>query len=113
VHAHLRLHPGDGAARQCLRNAVVAVGGLHHVQPHVDAAVEEIHRTLRPGGFFCFAEPHARSLPDAVRHLWYKLDPLFERNEEAIDVDRLMAQHQDRFDFITTRYAGNLAYLLV
>ena len=94
-------------------DCVFVVGGLHHVQPHLDPAIDEIHRILRPGGYFCFAEPHARSLPDAVRRLWYKVDRLFERNEEAIDVDALKAANTQRFDFITTKYSGNLAYLLV
>ena len=94
-------------------DAVVVVGGLHHVQPHLDEAVDEIYRILRPGGYFCFAEPHARALPDLVRRLWYKVDPLFERNEEAIDVEALKQKNAGRFEFITTRYSGNLAYLLV
>jgi SAM-dependent methyltransferase len=94
-------------------DAVFVVGGLHHVQPHLDEAVDEIYRILRPGGYFCFAEPHARSFPDAVRRFWYKFDRLFERNEEAIDVDKLKSTNAGRFDFITTRYGGNLAYLLV
>jgi len=94
-------------------DAVFVVGGLHHVQPHLDAAVDEIYRILRPGGYFGFVEPHAHSLPDTVRRLWYKFDRLFERNEEAIDIDDLKAKNADRFDFTITRYCGNLAYLLV
>ena len=94
-------------------DAVFVVGGLHHVQPHLDEAVDEIYRVLRPGGYFCFAEPHARSFPDAVRRLWYKFDRLFEANEEAIDVDELKSKNAGRFEFMTTRYSGNLAYLLV
>jgi|ERR1700693_339624 len=94
-------------------DAVFVVGGLHHVQPHLDPAIDEIYRILRPGGYFCFAEPHARSFPDTVRRLWYKVDRLFERNEEAIDVDDIKSKNAARFDFITTRYAGSLAYLLV
>lgn len=94
-------------------DCIFVVGGLHHVQPHLDEAVDEIYRILRPGGYFCFAEPHARSFPDAVRRFWYKFDRLFEANEEAIDVDDIKAKNADRFDFIATRYSGNLAYLLV
>jgi ubiquinone/menaquinone biosynthesis C-methylase UbiE len=94
-------------------DCVFVVGGLHHVQPHLDPAIDEIYRILRPGGYFCFAEPHARSFPDMVRRLWYKVDRLFERNEEAIDVNDLKSKNAGRFDFITTKYSGNLAYLLV
>jgi SAM-dependent methyltransferase len=94
-------------------DAVFVVGGLHHVQPAIDPAIDEIYRILRPDGYFCFAEPHARSFPDAVRRLWYKVDRLFERNEEAIDVDALKATNARRFEFIATKYSGNIAYLLV
>ena len=94
-------------------DCVVVVGGLHHVQPHLDPAIDEIYRILRPGGYFCFAEPHAHSLPDTIRRLWYTVDRLFERNEEAIEVDDLKSKNAGRFDFITTRYSGNVAYLLV
>src|SRR5256885_9355121 len=92
-------------------DVVVVVGGLHHVQPRVDEAVDEIWRLLRPGGFFCFAEPHERSLIDLVRRPWYKLDRLFERDERSIDVDRLEKRNQARFEFVSKRYGGNVAYL--
>ena len=94
-------------------DAVMVVGALHHVQPYVEQAVDEIHRLLRPGGFFCFLEPHVGSLPNAIRRLWYRLDPLFEENEAAVDVDRLMDRNRHRFEFVTTSYTGGLAFLLV
>jgi len=94
-------------------DAVMVVGALHHVHPYVEQAVDEIHRLLRPGGFFCFLEPHLGSLPNAFRRLWYRFDPLFEENEAAIDLDRLMDLNRHRFDFVTTSYTGALAFLLV
>ena len=39
-------------------DCVAVVGGLHHIHPNVKAAVREIHRVLKPGGHFCFMEPH-------------------------------------------------------
>jgi ubiquinone/menaquinone biosynthesis C-methylase UbiE len=94
-------------------DCVVVVGGLHHLQPQVHQAVDEIHRVLKPGGYFCFAEPHAGSLPDLARKLWYRHDVLFEKNERAIDIDDLRTENASRFDFLRTRYLGNIAYLLV
>jgi SAM-dependent methyltransferase len=94
-------------------DAVMVVGALHHVHPYVEQAVDEIHRILRPGGFFCFLEPHVGSLPNAIRRLWYRLDPLFEDNEAAIDLDHLMDHKRHRFEFVTTSYSGSLAFLLV
>ena len=38
---------------------------------------------------------------------------MFEDNEQAIDVAALQAKNEDRFEFLTTRYGGGVAYLLV
>jgi SAM-dependent methyltransferase len=92
---------------------VFVVGGLHHVHPNVDEAIDEIHRILRPGGAFCFAEPHAGSLPDLGRRFWYRYDRLFEANEAGIDLEQLKATNASRFEFELTTYTGALGYLLV
>lgn len=95
-------------------DCVVIAGGLHHVQPQVDEAVDEIYRILKPGGYFAFMEPHAGALPDVARRLWYKLDRnMFAENEEAIDLDHMMQVNKHRFDFLKTNYTGNIGYLLV
>jgi SAM-dependent methyltransferase len=94
-------------------DAVFVIGGLHHMHPDLDPAVDELHRVLKPGGHLCFAEPHARSLPDAARRLWYRFDPLFEANEAAVDVAALQRAHAHQFDFLMTRFTGGLGYLLV
>lgn len=94
-------------------DCVVVVGGLHHVHPHVERAIDEIHRVLRPGGHFCFVEPHAGSLPDRARRIWYRRDRLFAANEEALDVAALKTRFAGKFDFLVERHAGNVAYLLV
>jgi SAM-dependent methyltransferase len=92
---------------------IVIVGGLHHLHPRLKDAVREIHRILKPGGYFCFAEPHSRALPDLVRRYWYRHDPLFASNEEAIDVDLLKDQFAAEFKFKKETYLGNIGYLLV
>lgn len=94
-------------------DCVVVVGGFHHVQPLVQTALDEAFRILKPGGYLCFAEPHSGSLPDLIRRRWYKLDPLFERDEQALDLGVLEASNRGRFEFILKSFAGNLAYLLV
>ncbi len=94
-------------------DAVFITGGLHHVHPHVPQAVDEIYRILKPGAWLCFFEPHTGSMADVGRKLWYRFDKLFEENEAAVDVDDIKKRNRDRFDFITTRYSGGLAYLLV
>jgi SAM-dependent methyltransferase len=94
-------------------DAVVVVGGLHHLQPDIDPAIDEIHRLLRFGGAFCFVEPHTGSLPDWFRQGWYKRDSLFMRNEASVDVERLKARNAGRFEFTQELYSGSLGFLLV
>src|SRR5262249_265950 len=43
-------------------DGIVIVGGLHHLHPDIDRAMDEIYRILKPGGSFCFIEPHSGSL---------------------------------------------------
>lgn len=94
-------------------DCVVVVGGLHHLHPRVEAAVNEIWRLLRPGGYFCFAEPHAGSWPDLVRRIWYRRDSHFAAGEAAIDVTALERANAGRFRCLHRSYGGNVAYLLV
>jgi SAM-dependent methyltransferase len=95
-------------------DCVVVMGGLHHVHPNCSRAISEIHRVLKPGGLFCFHEPHAGSFPDMARKLWYKHDrKRFAENEAAIDLDALKQEFSTRFAFEKEEYGGNVAYLLV
>jgi SAM-dependent methyltransferase len=94
-------------------DCVAVIGGLHHLHPHLGEAVHEIHRTLKPGGYLCFAEPHKQSLPDLVRSYWYKHDRLFAHNEASIDLEALKKAFSNHFNFRTDSYRGNIAYLLV
>jgi SAM-dependent methyltransferase len=94
-------------------DCVTIVGGLHHIHPHVSEGLNEIHRLLKPGGYFCFMEPHTGSLPDVVRKIWYKHDRLFADNEAAIDLTHLEQEFADRFIFRGVKYQGNIAFLLV
>ena len=94
-------------------DAVVVSGGLHHVHPNLFPVVREFYRVLKPGGYFCFSEPHVGSLPDKVRKLWYKHDSLFADNEAAIDVDALKTEFASDFSFDFESYLGNFGYLLV
>jgi SAM-dependent methyltransferase len=94
-------------------DCVTVVGGLHHVHPHVNTAIREIHRVLKPGGYFCFMEPHSGSIPDVARRVWYKFDRLFSDNEAAIDVRDLRKAFANDFVFNRTTYQGNIAFLFV
>jgi SAM-dependent methyltransferase len=94
-------------------DCVAIVGGLHHLHPHVVEAVGEIHRILKAGGSFCFAEPYRGSLPDLVRSFWYKHDRLFASNEASIDLREIKENFGAAFSFDSERYLGNVGYLLV
>jgi len=103
----------DNGIRDSSLDCVVIIGGLHHLQPRVNDAVDEVYRILKPGGYFCFVEPHKGSLPDTIRRLWMKADPLFEKNESSIDLEVLKSKNSSHFEFIKTLYSGGIAYLLV
>lgn len=92
---------------------VVVVGGLHHIHPHVNRAVTELHRVLKPGGYLCFMEPHSGSMPDIIRRVWYKFDRFFSDNEASIDIDRLQDNFGSKFSLKKVNYLGNVAFLLV
>jgi SAM-dependent methyltransferase len=94
-------------------DAVVTVCGLHHLHPRIEDAVCEIGRLLRPGGHFCFVEPHAGSLPDIARRTWYRLDPMFAANEGSVDTRPLRRRFAAEFEFISQEYGGSFGYLLV
>jgi SAM-dependent methyltransferase len=94
-------------------DAVAIVGGLHHLHPNLDAAVEEIHRILKPGAAFCFLEPHVGSLPDVFRQFWYERDEMFSDNEAAVDIQQLKDKFGESFDFVHEIYGGNLGHLFI
>jgi SAM-dependent methyltransferase len=94
-------------------DCVAIVGGLHHLQPNLARAVDEIHRVLKPNGYFCFAEPHKGSVPDVIRAYWYKYDNFFATNEASIDLKTLKDEFHTKFRFNKEIYFGNIAYLLV
>ncbi len=91
-------------------DCVVVEAGLHHMHPHLERCMDELHRLLVPGGILCFAEPHSGSFFDALRRVWYRRDAFFADNEEAIDVRALKVRYADRFRFRSEHYLGNVAY---
>ncbi len=94
-------------------DCISIVGGLHHMHPHLNRTVREIHRILKPGGYLCFMEPHAGSLPNLIRQVWYKHDHFFADNEAAIDLTSMKEEFGSHFHFKRVSYCGNVAFLLV
>ncbi|RJQ34079.1 class I SAM-dependent methyltransferase [Candidatus Parcubacteria bacterium] len=99
--------PGDSF------DIIVIDGGLHHLHPHLNEALTEIHRLLKPGGLFFFLEPHTASFFDKLRKIWYKMDSLFEENEAAVDLEKMKSDFKDRFIFNKEIYVGGPAFMFV
>ncbi len=94
-------------------DVVSVIGGVHHMPPYIAETLLEIHRILKPGGYFCFMEPHRESMLETFRKAWYKRDNLFAENEEAVNMSELRSEFNNHFEFIHEHYLGNIAYLLV
>jgi SAM-dependent methyltransferase len=95
-------------------DCIIIEAGLHHLHPHIDECVNEIHRILKPGGYFCFCEPHAGSIFDFFRNIWYAADrKMFAANEKSIDLEIVKNKFSSAFDFLEERYFGNIAFFLV
>ena len=94
-------------------DVVSVVGGIHHMPPNINESIEEIHRILKLGGYFCFMEPHSESVAETFRQMWYKCDSLFAENEAAINMRELHQTFCDKFEFKREEYLGNFGYLFV
>lgn len=94
-------------------DVVVIIMGLHHIHPHVQEAILEAYRIIRPKGYFCFVEPHSGSIVDIFRRAWYFVDRMFETNESSIDLKELKNKNKSRFTFLKGEYGGGLGYYFV
>lgn len=93
---------------------IVICDSLHHLHPKVNDGIGEMVRVLKSGGHLLIWEPSAGSLFDYARQLWYRMDKkYFEKNEAAIDVNRIIHKYGEKLRLRQIRYGGNLAYLFV
>jgi SAM-dependent methyltransferase len=89
-------------------------GGLHHCVSDLPGALRTMARLVRPGGLLLMFEPNSRSVLDAARRLWYRLDNSFEdQTERALDHDDLCALAAPYFQPVSVRHMGGPAYFLV
>jgi SAM-dependent methyltransferase len=94
-------------------DCIVVTGGLHHLHPNMHEGIAEAARLLKPGGTLCCFEPHTGSIANLFRKIWYRLDPIFEDNEHAIDLDEIGRRHAAQFAYTKIHYFGNVALMLV
>lgn len=115
-------HPGTPVVCRSVLNTgfadeefdFILTDSLHHLPPYLGKCLDELHRVLKPGGLLCCWEPNASSILNLARRVWYKADTAyFEDNEQAVDLDRLVAGQGGRFLLERSLYGGHLAYMLV
>jgi len=95
-------------------DVVYIFGGLHHVIPLLNETMHEIHRILKPGGYFVFVEPNKDTFANKFRELWYKADSRFQADEQALSYPELANTYLGKlFVDDKTIYGGNIAYLLI
>jgi len=94
-------------------DAIIIVGGLHHLHPHLSAGLDALAALLKDEGSLRFFEPHATAWPDKLRGWWYRHDPLFGSGEASIHPRRLLKEHGRDYEEIASTFGGGPAYLFV
>jgi len=104
----------DTKLNQASYDMIYIFGGLHHVIPILGETIREVHRLLKPGGYFVFVEPNKDTLFNALRMIWYRLDSRFQETEEALSYKKQLRPFLDLgFKEVTSFSGGNIAYLLI
>lgn len=95
-------------------DAIYICGGLHHVLPLLNETISEIHRILKPGGFFYFMEPNKDTWVNKLRKFWYKVDSKFTDDEEAISYQNTLKPFLSKgFKEESLNFGGNIAYIII
>ncbi|MFU7527853.1 class I SAM-dependent methyltransferase [Qipengyuania sp. ASV99] len=96
-------------------DAVLVMGGIHHLVADLPMAFENIAKMLNPGGKLIMAEPNADFILEPVRKLWYKIDTgnFDAENEHALSHPKLVRDHAQGMTPGTVRYIGGPAYFLL
>lgn len=96
-------------------DAVLVMGGIHHLVADLPTAFANIRRLLNPGGRLLMAEPSADYILEPIRQIWYRLDKRsFDAdNEHALSHKRLFREHGAGFDVREVRYLGGPGYFVL
>lgn len=96
-------------------DAVIVMGGVHHLVEDLNTAFDNIANLLVPGGKLIMAEPNADYFLNPIRRLWYKIDKknFDAATEEALSHSGLFAAHGQKFRKVAVSYLGGPAYFLL
>lgn len=96
-------------------DAVIVMGGIHHLVEDLDVAFKNISALLAPGGRLIMAEPNADYFLNPIRRFWYRLDKKnFDADtEEALSHKRLLKDHGGNFRSIGIFYFGGPAFFML
>lgn len=96
-------------------DAVLVVGGIHHLVSNLPQTFANIDRMLKPGGKLIMSEPNADFVLEPLRKLWYRLDTqTFDaNNEHALSHPKLVREHSGALMLIDLNYIGGPAYFVL
>ncbi|MEO1729839.1 MAG: methyltransferase [Pseudomonadota bacterium] len=96
-------------------DAVLVMGGIHHLVADLPMAFENIAKMLNPGGKLIMSEPNADFILEPARQLWYKLDTenFDAENEHALSHPKLAESYAKGLTPTSVRYIGGPAYFLL
>lgn len=96
-------------------DAVLVMGGIHHLVLDLGTAFANIDRLLNPGGRLIMMEPNADFVLEPLRRLWYRTDKKhFDADSEhALSHPRLARDYAGALRPFGVTYFGGPAYFLL
>lgn len=95
-------------------DAVVAIGGFHHLVADLPQAITNLTALVRSGGVVLMMEPSADGVLEGLRRYWYQRDGYFDApTEHSLSHDALLALAGGGFSSDVVRYIGGPAYFAV
>jgi SAM-dependent methyltransferase len=96
-------------------DAVLVMGGIHHLVTDLGTAFANIDRLLKPGGRLIMMEPNADFVLEPFRRLWYRIDKKYfdADSEHALSHPRLAREHAGALRPLGVSYVGGPAYFLL
>lgn len=96
-------------------DAVLVMGGIHHLVADLSTAFDNISRLLNPGGRLLMVEPNADFMLEPIRRMWYRVDKKYfdAGSEHALSHARLARDYGRALRPISVSYIGGPAYFLL